>query len=70
MNSEHKATQGIGFIRLPEVLSIIPVSRARWYDGIQKGEYPPPAKLSERVSAWKRSDIETLCARLAGEVAK
>lgn len=70
MNGEHKATHGVGFIRLPAVLSIIPISRARWYAGIQTGEFPRPVKLSERVSAWKRSDIEALCARLAGEVAQ
>lgn len=70
MNGEHKSGQGMGFIRLPAVLSIIPVSRARWYAGIQSGDFPRPVKLSERVSAWKRSDIEALCARLAGEDAR
>lgn len=49
-------------LRLPTVLSIIPVSRASWYRGIASGRYPSPVKLSDRVSAWRASDIQTLIA--------
>lgn len=46
-----------GFIRLREVLKLIPVSKSTWYRGIQRGIYPKPVKLSKRVSAWKASEI-------------
>ena len=49
-----------GFIRLPQVLSLFPVSRTAWYDGIKKGIYPAPVKLSERTAAWKVSAIRSL----------
>jgi len=49
-----------GFIRLREVLKIIPVSKSTWYRGIQAGIYPKPVKLSKRVSAWKVSEIVEL----------
>lgn len=52
------------FLRLPEVLAIIPVSRATWYDGIKKGRFPAPVKLGPRVSLWRRSDIEVLITSL------
>lgn len=52
-----------GFVRLPTVLSVFPVSRATWYNGIKDGKYPQPVKLSERISAWRTSDIR----RLIGE---
>ncbi len=52
------------FLRLPEVLAIIPVSRATWYDGIKKGRFPAPVKLGPRVSLWRRSEIELLIASL------
>lgn len=49
-----------GFIRLPEVLSVFPVSKTSWYDGIKKAIYPAPVKLSERTSAWRVEDIRAL----------
>ena len=57
-----------GFIRLPTVLSIIPISKSSLYAGIKKGIYPPPVKLSERTSAWKVEDIRNLINRFGGEL--
>lgn len=54
------------FLRLTQVLAIVPVSRSTWYAGIQAGRYPAPVKLGERASAWRRSDIERLVQELAG----
>jgi prophage regulatory protein len=53
------------FLRLPEVLAIIPISRATWYEGIKKGRFPAPVKLGARVALWRRSDIEQLVASLS-----
>lgn len=39
---------------------IIPVSRTTWYDGVKRGIYPAPLKLSARVSAWRASEIYAL----------
>lgn len=50
------------FLRLPEVLKIIPVSRSTWYAGVQAGRYPEPVKLGLRAAAWRRCDIEKLAA--------
>jgi predicted DNA-binding transcriptional regulator AlpA len=55
------------FLRLPEVLRIIPVSKSTWWAGIRDGKFPKPIKLSTRTSAWLRSDIDDLCKRLAGK---
>ena len=49
-----------GFIRLPEVLSFIPVSRSTWWAGIKTGRYPKPVKLGLRVTAWRVEDIRSL----------
>lgn len=62
------------FYRLKEIIGdrkngippIIPVSRASWYAGIKAGKYPAPIQLSERSVAWRESDIEALCDKLAG----
>ena len=52
-----------GFVRLPAVLAVFPVSRSTWWAGIQSGKYPSGIKLSERVTAWKVEDIRALIQR-------
>lgn len=49
-----------GFIRLPEVLFFIPVSRSTWWAWVKSGKAPKPVKLSERVTAWKAADIRAM----------
>ncbi len=56
-----------GFLRLPQVLEIIPISKSSWWKGIKEGRFPKPVKLSERTSAWLRTDIDALCDRFAVE---
>ena len=48
------------FLRLKEVLEIIPVSKSTWWAGIKTGRFPKPVKLSDRVTVWKLQDIEKI----------
>jgi len=50
----------IGFVRLPTVLRVYPISRSSWWAGVKAGKYPPGHKLSERVTAWRVEDIRAL----------
>lgn len=49
-----------GFLRLPQVLELFPVSRSVWWAGVKSGAYPKGIKLSERCVAWRASDIRKL----------
>jgi prophage regulatory protein len=49
-----------GFLRLPEVLRFIPVSRSTWWAGVKSGRYPGAVKLGPRITAWKAADIRAL----------
>lgn len=49
-----------GFVRLPQVLEVIPVSKSTWFRGIQAGKFPKPVKLGVRASAWRVEDIRSL----------
>lgn len=49
-----------GYIRLPQVLSLIPVSKSTWWAGIKKNRFPKGVKLSERTTAWRVEDIRKL----------
>lgn len=46
--------------KMEAIPAIIPVSKTGWYDGIKKGIYPKPVKLSSKVVAWRASDIRKL----------
>jgi predicted DNA-binding transcriptional regulator AlpA len=54
----------VGYIRLKEVLALIPVSKSTWYKGIADGRYPKPTKvLGSRIAAWDVKDIRSLLER-------
>ena len=50
----------IGFVRLPEILKVFPVSKSTWWARVKDGTYPKPVKLSPRITAWKAQDIHKL----------
>lgn len=49
-----------GFLRLPEVLRLYPVSRSTWWAGVRTGRYPQPVKLGKRATAWRVEDIRDM----------
>lgn len=51
-----------GYVRLPQVLAVIPVSKSSWWNGIRAGKYPVGIKLGPRTTAWRVSDIRALIA--------
>lgn len=50
----------LGFMRLPDVLAIFPVSKSTWWAGVKIQRYPQPVKIGPRMTAWKKSDITKL----------
>jgi len=58
-----------GFVRLPQVLAVIPISRTQFLQGIKEGRFPAPVKLGIRTSAWRVDDIRNLINKInAGEL--
>jgi predicted DNA-binding transcriptional regulator AlpA len=53
-----------GFLRLTQVLAIIPLSKTTWFEGVRAGRYPKPVKIGPRASAWRAEDIASLVERL------
>lgn len=53
-----------GFLRLPQILALIPVSKSAWWAGCKDGRYPKPVKLAARTTAWRAEDIAALVQRL------
>ena len=53
-----------GFLRLSQILGLIPVGRSTWWAGVKSGRYPKPVKLGERTTAWRVEDINSLIGSL------
>lgn len=49
-----------GFLRLPDVLKLVPVSKSTWWAGVKDGKFPQPVKIAPRCSAWRVKDIRAL----------
>jgi prophage regulatory protein len=58
--SSTKALPETGYIRLPSVLKVFPVSRSAWWKGVKDGRFPAGVKLAPRTTAWRVEDIRKL----------
>jgi predicted DNA-binding transcriptional regulator AlpA len=54
-----------GFVRLPQVLSVIPLGKTSWWEGVRSGRFPKPVKLSPRCTAWRAEEIRQLIKTLS-----
>lgn len=46
-----------GFLRQPQVLAFVPISKSTLWRRIQARSFPEPVKLSVRITAWRVEDI-------------
>ncbi len=58
--SEHFAKPVQGFMRLPQVLQLIPVAKSTWWAGVKSGRFPKGVKLGKNTTAWRVEEIERL----------
>lgn len=56
-----------GFVRLPTILKIFPVSKSTWWAGVKANTYPQPVKLGPKVTAWRVEDIKALIATVGSQ---
>ncbi|MGA2253512.1 MAG: AlpA family phage regulatory protein [Thermoguttaceae bacterium] len=56
-----------GFLRLKQVLTVIPLGKSCWWKGVKSGRFPKPVKLSVRCTAWRAEDIRALIDRLSAQ---
>jgi prophage regulatory protein len=55
-----------GFVRLPQILAVIPVGKSTWWAGCKSGKFPKPIKsLGANTTVWKAEDIHALIKKLA-----
>lgn len=56
-----------GFLRLPQVLELIPVCKSTWWEGCKDGRFPKPIKLTKRTTVWRAEDIADFIAKVGQE---
>lgn len=64
MNFTRPILPETGFVRLPQILSLIPISRSAWWAGIREGKFPQGIKLGSKTTVWRAEDIRNLIERL------
>ena len=69
-NSSTISLPETGFLRLRQVLQLIPVGSTRWYQGVKSGEFPQPIKIGARTAAYRAEDIRALIERIGSQSAK
>lgn len=57
---ETKKLPETGFMRLPQVLEFIPVSKSTWWAGVKSGRFPQGLKFPPRITVWRAEDIREL----------
>lgn len=67
----HKQTATIlpetGYVRLPQILQVIPIGKSTWWAGVKSGRFPKSVKLGTKTTAWKVEDIRALISDLGEE---
>ena len=54
----------MGFMRLPQILEFIPVSKSTFWLRIKQGKFPKGIKISSQITVWKSEDIRQLIEEL------
>lgn len=57
MNGGKEVQEQDRFLRLWQVLEIVPVSKSTWWSWCASGKAPKPVKLSERTTVWSYREI-------------
>ena len=60
------ALPATGFLRQPQVLAFVPISKSTLWRHVQARTFPEPVKLSERVTVWRAKDIRRWIATQSG----
>lgn len=55
-----------GFLRQPQVLAFVPISKSTLWRRIQSRSFPAPVKLSVRVTVWRAEDVRRWIAEQGG----
>ncbi len=53
-----------GYVRLSQILKVIPIGKSTWWNWVRSGKAPQPIKLGPRTTAWRTESIHELIDQL------
>lgn len=56
-----------GFLRINQILALVPVGRSTWWRWCAEGKAPKPLKLGEKTTVWKAEDIAAFLEQMRRE---
>ncbi len=56
-----------GFLRLHQVLALIPIGKSTWWEWVKSGKAPKGVRLSANIRVWRAEDIRALIEQLTAE---
>lgn len=57
-----------GYLRVGQVLDLIPVSKSTWWAGVKSGRFPQPTRaLGKGITMWCVEDIRSFIASLKSD---
>lgn len=62
---EASAIPAEGFMRVPQILAVIPVCKATWWTWVRTGFAPAPIRLGKRCTMWQAADIRAFIDHLS-----
>ena len=68
--NEEVFLQKEGYLRLWQVLTLLPISKTAWWSGIKAGKYPAGVKIGEKMTAWRVQDIRLLFQKIENQQQK
>jgi prophage regulatory protein len=54
-------------LTVEQVLTLIPVTKRVWLEGVRKGTFPDPVRLSTKALFWRVADIRVFLQGLSGK---
>jgi len=70
MSEQLSSIPAYGFLRLPQIMALIPISKSAWWKGCSTGRYPRPIKLGPRTTVWRAEDIRAFIEKTVQESEK
>lgn len=58
----------VGFLRLPQVLQLVPISKSAWWEGCKTGRFPKPVKLGPRTTVWRAEEIMEFIEQIGAQI--
>jgi len=56
----NESNSSAGLLRIKQILKLIPISSASWWNGVKSGRFPKPIKLGPNTTVWRSEDVQEI----------